>query len=162
MVDPQTRPSETSRPQTLAMRRAIRQPLAVFGFTALAILAFTCHRSTRPLLLPDGHQVALIKVARQTSTGYIMGPGHHRVTEDQLLVSYYSNLADSDLVHAEARTLAAGFIRLADSLGVRTILVEPSKPLLLRSFPILTFAAVSQFTRTTSGAWHEQRWSLWP
>ena len=53
-----------------------------------------------------------------------------------LKVRYYSLAHDPDAMAAEARALAPVLFHIADSLNLKAILLQPTRPLFTRSFPI--------------------------
>lgn len=56
----------------------------------------------------------------------------------------------------EARTLAPYLSRFADSLGYRTMEIEPAYPLLFRHLPVAVFSTKLRFVRDAAGVWQEQ------
>ena len=111
---------------------------------------------TRTLDLPDGRHFDLLQYDRNTLALYDPKSGTWD-REQRLLIKYYSTYSTSDNMLAEARTIAPLFYSVADSMGVHIILLNPSRPLLARGFPLLVTTWNARFVRDSSGVWKEER-----
>jgi hypothetical protein len=121
----------------------------------LLLAAYFLHTSTKPLTLSDGRRFDVLQYDRNTLALYDPKTGQWD-REQRLLVKYYSNSRDRDSMLVEARALAPALFRIADSLGLRVLFLEPAKPLFLRSYPLLIITWHVRFVHDSSGVWEEQ------
>jgi hypothetical protein len=130
-------------------------PWAIAGATVL-LLGTVLFAPTKTLNLPDGRHFDLIEYERNTLALY--NPRKRTwEREDRLLVKYYSDYGTTDSMLAEARGLAPRFFGVADSLGLRAVLLNPSRPLLARGFPLVVTSWDAHFVHDGVGGWKEQR-----
>jgi len=130
----------------------------VLWITAGATVLFAgyqLHTATKLLGLRDGRQFHLLQYDRNTLSLYDPKTGKWE-REQRLLVKYYSDRTERESMVAEARGVAPVFFPIADSLALRILLLEPSRPLLTRSFPLLITSWNVRFVRDSSGTWKEQ------
>jgi hypothetical protein len=136
-------------------RARLRRALWITAGGTLLFAGYHLHTATKRLGLRDGRQFDLLQYDRNTLALYDPKTGEWE-REQRLLVKYYSDRGDRDNMVAEARTLAPVFFPIADSLGLRILLLEPSRPLFTRSFPILITSWNVRFVHDSSGKWKEQ------
>lgn len=110
---------------------------------------------TKALTLPDGRHFDLLQYDRNTLALYDPKSGTWD-REQRLLIKYYSAYGTSDSMLAEARTIAPLFFPVADSMELHIVLLNPSRPLLARGFPLLVTSWSARFVRDGAGVWKEQ------
>ncbi len=141
-------------PPKLSKHGRLRRALWIAAGATVLIAGYLLHTTTKTLGLRDGRQFRLLQYDRNTLALYDPKTGKWD-REQRLLVKYYSDRRKRDEMVAEARALAPAFFPIADSLGLRILLLEPSKPLLTRSFPLLVTSWNVRFVHDNSGPWRE-------
>jgi len=121
----------------------------------MLVLGGALFTPTKALNLPDGRHFDLLQYDRNTLALYDPKTGTWD-RQQRLLIKYYSAYGTSDSMLAEARNLAPQFFRIADSLGLRMILMNPSRPLLVRGFPLLVTSWEVRFVHDSVAGWKEQ------
>ena len=146
----------TSEPTTPAVPgRSIRRVARwLIPLGLLLAIGYLLHMPTQELRLSDGRRFAVLQVDRNTQIR-LDPSGVQLGTEQRLLVKYYSEEHDVTAMLAEARDLAPSLFRVADSLGLATLLVKPSRPLFLRAFPLAVISYDVRFVRDSTGQWRE-------
>ena len=144
-------------PATSRTRRSSRR-LRPVGLAVVAIVtaAYFYSRgwSTQLLRLPDGRTYDVLNWDRHVSI--VIEPDGGRTTEHYFWVRYYSGTRDLDAMRREARDIAPFIGHFADSLGYRTLQLDPAYPLLFRHFPIVVFSTPMRFVRDSTGQWQEE------
>ena len=131
----------------------LAQPRRLILLGVFAAFLFFMHKTTRDVRLPDGTHIELLGIVRNTS--FDMQRGGARSTS--LDVKYYSAETADDAMHDEAVRLAPNFFRMGDAAGVLVLWIEATKPLLTRSYPILTISRNVRFEKYGPGDWREAR-----
>ena len=144
----------TGTPSQSSKRGRLRRALWITVDATILFGVYQLHTATQLLVLKDGRHFLLLQYDRNTLALYDPKTGTWE-REQRLLVKYYSDRAERDDMLAEARTLAPVFFPIADSLGLRILLLEPSRPLLTRSFPVLITSWHLRFVHDRSGGWKE-------
>ena len=155
MPIPDETPDASQWPQ--AGRRRPRWPWAVIIGGVLLVMGYRYSRgwATQRLTFQDGKYYEVLNWDRHLSIG--VGPGGFTSRETYFWVRYYSDFRSLDAMQAEARHLAPKIWQSADSLGFTEMKVEPTRPLLFRHFPIVTYSTSVWYRRDTTGTWREER-----
>jgi hypothetical protein len=144
-------------PATSRRRRSSRRWRWV-GLAVLVIVtaAYSYSRGwkTQLLRLPDGRTYEVLNWDRHVSL--ILEPDGRRSAEHNFWMRYYSNAKGIDAMRREARDIAPFICHYADSLGYRTLQIDPAYPLLFRHFPIAVFSTPMRFVRDSAGHWQEE------
>lgn len=109
---------------------------------------------TQLLRLPDGRTYDVLNWDRHVSL--ILEPDGRRSAEHYFWVRYYSDTRDLNAMRREASDIAPFIWHFADSLGYRTLQIDPAYPLLFRHFPIAVFSTPIRFVRDSTGHWQEE------
>lgn len=133
-------------------RSSLLRSIPILCVLAL-LIAYYRSWSTEPMVLPNGQEFAVLKFDRHTS--YVVASDGATAKDEFLWVRYYANGPDASRDTLEARALAPEIYRLADSLQLATIELQPTRPLLARHFPLIVSSWMLRFTRDSSGNWGE-------
>ena len=109
--------------------------------------------TTQPLILADGRRFEVLNFDRHLSI--LVHPDGSRSSERMLWVRYWSEGTDRASMQAEARSIAPALYPLAERLGYSTVKMDPSRPVLVRRFPLALTSVMVRFDRDSSGAWRE-------
>ena len=145
----------TDHQATRPRRTLVLRLLIVTGLILIVLVTIAFHVTTRPLGLTDGRRYEMIRYVQERVALYHPKTGQWE-HENRLVVQYYSAYTEMNAMRAEARTIAPAFFRIADSLGLKALLMQPAKPLLLRSFPLVTWSWDVRYEPDSTGAWTER------
>lgn len=146
-VEPSVAP-EAPRPRRVRWRRwlLLSIPLAV---------AYCAYEPPRSLRLANGRHLDVAEFDRLTEVTVNAAPGHQ--VDTLLRLRFFSDSGSMDPMLADAATVAPFLFPIADSLGLRRILVESAKPLFLRSMPIAVTSWNAFYTKDSAGHWQPDR-----
>jgi hypothetical protein len=141
---------------SLTRRSWKRGRWVVLALLAIVTAAYLYSRGwrTQLLRLPDGRTYDVLNWDRHTSIN--VGPDGGRTTEQYFWVRYYSSTRDISAMRREASDIAPFIYHFVDSLGYRTLQIDPAYPLLFRHFPIAVLSTSMRFVRDSTGQWQEE------
>ena len=147
--------AEQSQEAEQAPARRPRKWLLIVGLAAV-VLAVIHSRgwATQPLVLADGRVFDVLNFDRHLSV--MFSPNGARTTEEMFWVRYYATSSDPDAMLEEARRLAPALFPISDSLGLRILRLSPSRPILIRLFPLGVFSREVRFQKDSTGTWLEE------
>lgn len=117
--------------------------------------AYCAYEPPRSLRLANGRRLDVVQFDRLTQVTVNAALGHR--VDTLLRMRYFSDSGGTDPMLADAATVAPFLSPIADSLGLRRILVESAKPLLFRSAPIAVTSWNAFYSKDTSGSWRPDR-----
>ncbi len=132
-----------------------RRRIVIAGGIALLALSAT-HTTTTLTQFGNGRVYEVIWFGPQTTLVYNL-KHDPKAVRSQLVLSYYSEMVGRELMLKEASGLAPQFFSIADSLGLSTVTLKPSWPMLTRSFPGLIWSYDARFARDSTGQWESAR-----
>jgi hypothetical protein len=119
----------------------------------MAGFAYWQYTPRRDVVLPDGRHLDVVSVQRIVS---LVAPTRERVdNQNRLVVRYWSDKQGVEQMGVEARDVEALFYPVAAANHVDVLLVRPSRPVLSRTFPVITISRNVFFSRDSAGVWHE-------
>jgi hypothetical protein len=149
---PSTTQVSGAKPELEVPRFRWRRWLALAVPLAIGYCAYEPPRSLR---LANGRRLDVVQFDRITQV--TLNAAHGQRVDTLLRLRYYSDSAGIDHMLADAGTVAPFLFPIADTLGLRRILVESAKPLLFRSAPVAVTSWNAFYTKDASGRWRPDR-----
>lgn len=120
----------------------------------LCFVIYFFYMPTQKVQLKDGTVIDLIQYDYNIAMNVMPSSGE-KTEEHRLLVKYYSEQSSTDHIHAEARKILPSLFTDADRLGLKTIVLKPSSPKFIKTFPIIVFSHNLRFVKGADGEWKE-------
>jgi hypothetical protein len=139
---------EAPRPRRLKWRHWLILSIPV-------VVAYCAYEPPRSLRLANGRHLDVAEFDRLTQVTVNAAPGQR--VDTLLRLRFFSDSGKMEAMLADATTVAPFLFPIADSLGLRRILVESAKPLFLRSIPIAVTSWNAFYTKDSAGHWQPDK-----